>query len=195
MTCETLEVSVTESPRNAWRQTTPGPAGWSRSVEARRPEEVLHGVGRLPRERARELPRRAHRARVPESHPAPRGAGGRQPVLGDRGQPSDDDQATRRSARRGARRPPALLPTHRARGRAAQHDRPHHRRASQRSGCRRSRHRADLPEQGPAVLGDPRSRVRGCDVPGLEPLGLRLPRWRDGMVRRAHPTARVHRDR
>ncbi len=28
---------------------------------------------------------------------------GRQPVLGDRGQPSDDDQATRRSARRGAR--------------------------------------------------------------------------------------------
>ena len=31
MTCETLEVTVTESPRNAWRQTTPGPAGWARS--------------------------------------------------------------------------------------------------------------------------------------------------------------------
>ncbi len=72
---------------------------------------------------------------------------------------------------RAARARPPLPGAHGARGRPAQHERADDRAAPRRPGRRRRRRRADLPEQGPAVLGDARPRVRRRHVPGVEPLG------------------------
>ena len=61
--------------------------------------------------------------------------------------------------------------------------------------ARRHRHRADLPEQGPAVLGDARPGVRRRHVPGVEPLGVRLVRRRRRLERRHDPAAGLDRHR
>ena len=61
--------------------------------------------------------------------------------------------------------------------------------------ARRRRRRADLPEQGPAVLGDARPGVRRRDVPRVEPLGVRGVRRRGRLERRADAPARVDRHR
>ena len=41
MTRETLLVTVTESPQNAWRQETPGPAGWAHSARPDDPNKYF----------------------------------------------------------------------------------------------------------------------------------------------------------
>ena len=94
-----------------------------------------------------------------------------------------------------ARRPQLGHPEDGARGRAAQQERADDRGAPRRPGPRRHRRRADLPEQGPAVLGDARPGVRRRDVPGVEPLGLRLVRRRRRLARRPLPPAGVDRHR
>ena len=103
MTCETLEVSVTESPRNAWRQTTPGPAGWSRSARPDDPNKYFMVSADChanePASYLAEYIEPEYRDRIPHLEVHDDGSG----VLGHRGQPSDDDQAIRRSARRGVR--------------------------------------------------------------------------------------------
>ena len=42
---------TTQMAKNAWRLETPGVEGWTRTARPGRPEQVLHGVGRLPRHR------------------------------------------------------------------------------------------------------------------------------------------------
>ncbi len=46
-----------------------------------------------------------------------------------------------------------------------------------------------FPNKGLLCWATPDPVFADDDVPGLEPLGVRLPRWRDRMVRRTHPTA------
>ena len=185
MTCETLEVSVTESPRNAWRQTTPGPAGWSRSARPDDPNKYfMVSADCHATEPASYL--RAHRARVPRRIPhlevRDDGASTRSPRATVR---SWSGHPTQCSPRREGDRP-ALLATRwspRTRLRNTTGRTIEQRLA--RPVRRRRRRRAGLPQQGAAVLGDARSRVRRRDVPRVEPLGLRVPRWR----RRAGPAA------
>ena len=122
-----------------------------------RPAEVLHGLGRLPRQRAPRPLGHPHRREVSRARAAGHHRRERGEVARVRGPPPG----------------PAAHRRARGRGRAAPAGGRRSARAPARHGPRRHRRRGDLPQQGPRDVGHARSGVRDGPVPRLQRLGAR----------------------
>ena len=180
-----------DASRNSWRQETPGPVGWAKSVRPGDPNKLLMISSDChANEPARYLGdyiEKEYVHRIPRLEVREDGSewavneGARPQLI----KPSRDAMARAKGDDRffGLRMEPEDV----LRNASGSHDRG----PPRRSGSGRHRHRTDLPEQGPDVLGDAGSGVRRRDVPRVEPLGLRLPWRRRRLERRAYPSAGV----
>ena len=174
-------MSATQLAKNAWRLDTPG-AKVDAHRPPRRPGQVLHGVGRLPRQRALRLPRQ-HRARVhATASPTSRSDESGNKWLDHRGQhqaPGEagadvEDRAGAPVVRAARARPPPGV-AHGGGGRAAVN-------ASGRTVEQRLADQAPdgvdvelvFPNRGLLCWATPDPVFADADVPGLEPLGRRL---------------------
>jgi len=133
------------------------PRGLDAHRAPRRSAEVLHGLGGLPRQRARRSMGDAHRREIPASRAQGDHRRQRREVAGLR-RPSPRPSAHRRPRRRGR---PAPARRRRSRRAPASHGRGRH------------RHRGDLSQQGPRHVGDARSRLRDGAMPRVQRLGAR----------------------
>ena len=193
MTCETLLVTVTESPRNAWRQTTPGTSGlgstrrdqttrtstsWCRPTATPTSPRATSPITSRPSSATA-----SHTSRFATTASQYSVTEGNRPMMI---RPPDavHGRRPRASARHFCQRLEPEDALRNATGRTIDE-------RLARPGRGRRRHRADLPEQGTAVLGHARPRVRGRHVPRVESMGLRVPRRRQRLVRRPHPSACV----
>ena len=184
-------MTMTESPRNAWRLATPGTEGWRRSAHPGDPNKYLmisaDCHAQEPSTYLAEYIDAEFRDRIPRIERRDDGSEwmiteGNRPQLVKRGDATATVQAQQsfEKAEHNRHIQSRMEPEDVLRNKSGLTI--EERIADQRA--RRHRRRADLPEQGPAVLGDARPGVRRRDVPGVEPLGVRLVRRRRRLERR-----------
>ena len=187
--CEVNDTALEDSV-NAWRLETPGARRLAADRAGRGPEQVLHGLGGLPRERARTTFSRAHRARVPRPPAAHRGRRERRALVRDAKAGGRSGCARTRGEHEGAGGPACARRPARPRG---AHARPR---------PRRRRRRDRVPEQGPLDVGDARPDVRERRCASVYNewawrgvRRLQRPHLADGRDRAGRPRRSARRDR